>query len=171
MTVGSSASRAYVSKRVHAVGTCICLPTVSVQPVSAITSGSRSWKRALIASAAFASSSARASGVVCDHAGNASCAARAASSAWADERLGRDGDRFLGGGVDDVVAAVGSVDPFPADQQLPVRRHAHAAPTSGPPSCVWTRFTAGPPDLRLTAAKCNAFYFWRHPSEAGVAER
>ena len=42
ITVGSSASRAYVSKRVHAVGTCICLPTVSVQPVSAITIGSRS---------------------------------------------------------------------------------------------------------------------------------
>ncbi len=38
----SSARRAYVSKRVHAVGTCICLPTVSVQPVSAITSGNRS---------------------------------------------------------------------------------------------------------------------------------
>ena len=37
----------------RACGTCICLPTVAVQPVSAITSGTSSSKRALIASAAF----------------------------------------------------------------------------------------------------------------------
>ena len=114
--------RAYVSKRVHAVGTCICLPTVAVQPVSAITSGSRSSKRALIASAVFCSSSARYSGFVCDHESNASRAARAASCAWATDASGRVVDDLLGRGVDDVVAAVGPVDPLPADQQL-ARRH------------------------------------------------
>ena len=114
-------------------GTCICLPTVAVQPVSAITVGSRSLKRALIAAPAFASSSARTSGVVCDQAGNASCAARAASSACAADASGATPDDLFGGGVHDVVAAVGSVDPLAADQQL--RRSVTAR------------------------AKCNAFYF------------
>ena len=82
-------ARARVRVEAHrACGTCICLPTVAVQPVSAITSGNRSSKCSFIASAVFCSSSARASGAVCDHAGNASCAARAASSACATDASG-----------------------------------------------------------------------------------
>ena len=33
-------------------------------------------------------------------------------------RLGRDADDFFGRGIDDLVAAVGAVDPLPADQEL-----------------------------------------------------
>ena len=53
-----------------------------------LTVGSNSVNRAVIATAALWSNSARASGVVCDHAGKASCAARAASSACADDASG-----------------------------------------------------------------------------------
>ena len=102
---------------------------VAVQPVSAITTGSRSSKWSRIASAVFCSSSARTSGEVCDQAGNASCAARAASLRLRGRRLGRDADDLFGRGVDDLVAAVGAVDPLPADQQLAVM-FAHGGESS-----------------------------------------
>ena len=80
MSRSSIAPRAYRSKRATTWGTCMVLPTVAVQPVSAITSGTRSSEWARTASAAFASNSARYCGLVRDQLANASLAARAASS-------------------------------------------------------------------------------------------
>ena len=100
------------------MGTCICLPTVAVQPVSAITVGSSSLKRALIASAAFDISSERCSGVVCDHAGNAVLGGARRVERLRGRRLRGDAHDLLGRRVDDVVAAVGTLDPLAADQKL-----------------------------------------------------
>ena len=132
------------SKRVHAVGTCICLPTVAVQPVSAITSGNRSSKRALIASRGSLQE-------VGAHLGlrarpRVERFARGAGGVLGlrDRRFRRLVDDLFGGRVHDVVGTVGPVGPLPADEQLS-RRHGR---------------------------KCNAFYFRRvEPTAPGISRR
>ena len=88
MTFGSSAPRAYRSNRLAATGTCIARPTAVVHPVSAITRGTKSSSFSRTRTAAADSSSARCSGVVCDHDSNASRAARAASRACCTDASG-----------------------------------------------------------------------------------
>ena len=78
-------------------------------------------------------------------------------AAWADGCFGRDVDDFLGRGVDDVVAAVGPVDPLPTDQQLP---GVITSPLRGPlgPRLGRARYVRrGSSPL----PKCNAFIFAR----------
>jgi hypothetical protein len=82
------ASRAYRSKRSIATGTCIREPTVAVAPVSAMISGTRSACSFMSSSVTARSSAARSATGVEAHAGNASCAARAASSAWSTDASG-----------------------------------------------------------------------------------
>ena len=53
-----------------------------------------------------------------DHAGNASCAARAASFACATDASGAYADDLAVRGIDDLVGAVGPVDPLAADENL-----------------------------------------------------
>ncbi len=118
ITFESYAMREYVSKRTRACGTCICLPTTAVHPVSAITSGKSSSNLSRIASATACSRFAA-------HLGGGLRPRREGvlRGPRRVERLllrclGRDADHFFGCGVDDLVAAVGAVDPVPADQEL-----------------------------------------------------
>ena len=88
MMLGSRAPRAYRSNRLAATGTCIARPTAVVHPVSAITRGTKSSSFSRTRTAAADSSSARCSGVVCDHDSNASRADRAASCACCTDASG-----------------------------------------------------------------------------------
>ena len=113
--------RVRLEARPHASAPASACRRSSVQPVSAITIGSRSLKRRL------------------DRRRRPSPAARRAPRAWSAttrgtpparrgprrapapaDASGATPDDLFGGGVHDVVAAVGPVDPLAADQQLPV---------------------------------------------------
>ena len=130
ITVGSSARREYVSKRVHAVGTCICLPTVSVQPVSAITVGQQILVVALDRVAGLRQQLGAVLGRGLRPLGERLLRGAGRVERLGGRGLGRDADDLFGGGVDDVVAAVGSVDPLAADQQLSVRHERRSVTRS-----------------------------------------
>ncbi len=117
MTFGSSAPRAYRSKRLAATGTCIARPTAVVHPVSEITSGHE-----VLELLAHADRGRRQElGALLGRRlrpGLERVARRPGRVVrLLHGRLGRDADDLLGRRVHDLVAAVAAVDPLAADEE------------------------------------------------------
>ena len=122
ITVGSSAPRGVASRSApRPAAPASACRRVAVQPVSAITSGTQIVEACpdrLGRALAAARPAPRASSATTRGTPRGAAARRVVR--LRGRRLGREADDLLGGRVDDVVAAVGAVDPVPADQQLAV---------------------------------------------------
>ena len=110
-------------------------PTLYVQPVSAMTSGTNSLARAFTASAAACRRRARSCRLGLGPLGKRGLRGCSRGAGLVGRRLGRVGDDLLGRGVHDRVGAVAAGDPLAPDQQpvgvLAGQGGSHVAP-SGP---------------------------------------
>ena len=120
ITVGSSARRAYVSKRVHAVRHLHLL----ADGRGAAGLGDHERQQVLEARLDRVGRLLQQLGALLGRGlrprGERLLRGAGRVERLRGRRLGRDADDLFGRGVDDVVAAVGPVDPLPADQQLPL---------------------------------------------------